>query len=498
MASAVDFGRLGLGFAAAVAAAIFLWFGTGLQPLWPLTWLAPLPVLLFANRASWLGAAVVAGAAWSLGNLNTWHYLHGVVALPLPVLLSMIASAALVFVMAVLLYRTLLRRGHFWMAVMAVPATGVSFEYLSSSLSVHGTYGNLAYSQLAFLPFLQLASITGPWGMTFLLLMFPAALAAGLHLRFVAPKQALRIVGASLGITLLVVLLGAVRLGLPAPGQPVKVGLIASDPPTSPDVADEGMAATKLFQTYADQAAKLAADGAQVIVLPEKLAVAVDPDTRDMDRMFQSLADTTHARIVVGLIHVSPPLKYNAARVYTPSAPVSTYNKHHMLPPFESNLEPGTALTLLPEPSGTWGVAICKDMDFTQLGREYGQAGAGLMLVPAWDFNLDRISHGHMAVMRGVESGFSIARAAKGGYLTVSDNRGRILAETTSDSAPFATLLANVPATHDSTVYMLLGDWFAWLTLGVLAFALVQVVRSQFAPSVELGSGSNIRRLSDT
>jgi apolipoprotein N-acyltransferase len=120
------------------------------------------------------------------------------------------------------------------------------------------------------------------------------------------------------------------------------------------------------------------------------------------------------------------------------------------------------------------------------------------MLVPAWDFNLDRISHGHMAVMRGVESGFSIARAAKGGYLTVSDNRGRILAETTSDSAPFATLLANVPATHDSTVYMLLGDWFAWLTLGVLAFALVQVVRSQFAPSVELGSGSNIRRLSDT
>src|SRR6185369_10487175 len=108
MASAVDFGRLGLGFAAAVAAAIFLWFGTGLQPLWPLTWLAPLPVLLFANRASWLGAAVVAGAAWSLGNLNTWHYLHGVVALPLPVLLSMVASAALVFVMAVLLYRTLL------------------------------------------------------------------------------------------------------------------------------------------------------------------------------------------------------------------------------------------------------------------------------------------------------------------------------------------------------------------------------------------------------
>lgn len=117
-------------------------------------------------------------------------------------------------------------------------------------------------------------------------------------------------------------------------------------------------------------------------------------------------------------------------------------------------------------------------MDFTRLSREYGQAGAGLMLVPAWDFDLDRTWHGHMALMRGVESGFSIARAAKQGYLTVSDNRGRILAETTSDSAPFATLLADVPTTHDSTLYMLLGDWFAWLALALLAVALIQACRA--------------------
>jgi apolipoprotein N-acyltransferase len=42
-------------------------------------------------------------------------------------------------------------------------------------------------------------------------------------------------------------------------------------------------------------------------------------------------------------------------------------------------------LTLMPEPSGTWGVAICKDMDFTPLSRQYSEAGAGLMLVPARD-----------------------------------------------------------------------------------------------------------------
>jgi len=179
----------------------------------------------------------------------------------------------------------------------------------------------------------------------------------------------------------------------------------------------------------------------------------------------------------VGLIHASPPVKYNEARVYAPGATLQSYDKHHMLPPFESKLKPGTTLTVLREPSGTWGVAICKDMDFTPLSRQYGEAGTGLMLVPAWDFVLDRWEHGHIAVMRGVEGGFSIARAAKQGYLTVSDNHGRILAETQSDSAPFAALVADVPVAHDTTLYLLLGDWFAWIALATFFSTLVRIYR---------------------
>jgi apolipoprotein N-acyltransferase len=98
------------------------------------------------------------------------------------------------------------------------------------------------------------------------------------------------------------------------------------------------------------------------------------------------------------------------------------------------------------------------------------------MLVPGWDFNIDRAWHGHIAVMRGVEDGFSIARAAKDGYLTVSDDRGRIVAETRSDSAPFATLLADVPAAHERTLYLLLGNWFAWLSFALCGLTLLRLV----------------------
>ena len=91
-------------------------------------------------------------------------------------------------------------------------------------------------------------------------------------------------------------------------------------------------------------------------------------------------------------------------------------------------------------------------MDFTDPSRQFGREGAGLMLVPAWDFNVDRAWHGHIAVMRGVEDGFSVSRVAKDGFLTVSNNRGQILEETRSDSAPFATIIATVPAGHSWTV----------------------------------------------
>jgi apolipoprotein N-acyltransferase len=86
-------------------------------------------------------------------------------------------------------FRALLRRSAWWSALLAFPGTWVSFEYLLNLVSPHGTAGSLSYSQLNFLPFLQLASVTGPWGMSFLLLLFSAALAIGVHLRHPARSR---------------------------------------------------------------------------------------------------------------------------------------------------------------------------------------------------------------------------------------------------------------------------------------------------------------------
>ncbi len=457
--------------------AVLVYFGTGLFPRWPLLWFAPLPLLLFAQRNSWWATGFAAFLGWGLGALNLQHYFGTVLQMPASVQLAIFAAPAVLFAASVLLFRALLRRGAPWSALLAFPATYTAFEYLTSLSSPHGTAGSLSYSQLNFLPFLQLASVTGPWGMTFFLLLFSSGLAIFLDQRKTAPRLVTRMLGVCWGLIAVVLIFGAVRLASSASEPKVKVGLVASDLPENQDVAHEGAGTERLFREYAARAEELASQGAQAVVLPEKLGVLLDSDQGGGDAILQSVADKANGVLVVGAIEVAPPVRYNQARIYLPAARLQKYNKHHMLPPFESRFKPGTTLELLNQPSGTWGVAICKDMDFTPLSREYGKRGAGLMLVPAWDFVVDRWSHGHIAVMRGVEDGFSIARAARQGYLTISDNRGRIVAETQSNAAPFATLLAEVPAAHDATIYEWFGDWFGWMSAAIVLMTCVQLYR---------------------
>jgi apolipoprotein N-acyltransferase len=353
----------------------------------------------------------------------------------------------------------------------------VSVDWLRYWVTPHGTAADLAYTQLNFLPFLQLASITGPWGMSFVLLLVPGAAAASIYLREREPRRA-KTVALVTGALLLVVLgFGVIRLIQPGQTQSVRIGLIASDRPAGEEIASPGEGTKQLLSQYAAQAKKLASQGAKVIVMPEKIVFARDTDALMKSEILQSVADETGATIVSGELHSSPDkLRYNRAEVYTPHAAVVSYDKEHLLPPFESDQTPGTAKLTIPRNGLQWGVAICKDMDFTSMSVAYAQLGASLMLVPAWDFNQDRTWHGDMAIMRGVEGGFSLARAAKNGYLMVADSRGRVIGRARSDSAPFATLIADVPVGHETTLFQLWGDWFAWLAVGLLAFVIVRVV----------------------
>jgi len=455
--------RLGAGLAAAGLTALLWWFGNGLHPVWWLTWLVPLPVLWLAPRVRWPWAALAAFAGAAAGNLNQWNYLHGYIGLPLGVIAWVVLAPGLTLAFCTLLFRRLLLCGRPLAASLAVPALWIAPQYANTLTSPHGTFGAIAYTQMDALPILQLAALTGLWGIGFLLLWLPAALAAA--------AMPARGIERWAGLTLCAVaVLGALgygvwRLRQPATGS-VRVGLVSLEHPIRPSLASaEGQA---LLQRYLTAVQQLADQGATVAVIPETSFATADHTVP----AFATLARNRGLLLDVGIEYQgTQPRERNIAMVFPPSGdPPATYSKRHLIPVFEDRYAPGNAYRLLDAPSRT-GLAVCKDMDFHDISRTYGALGAQLLLVPAWDFGVDGWLHSRMAIMRGVESGFAIARVARRGRLTLSDNRGRVVAESSSETQD-AQLIGTLPLHRHRTLYTRWGDWFAYADLALLGLLL--------------------------
>jgi apolipoprotein N-acyltransferase len=461
--------------AAGVAlAAVMMALGQGLHPIWLLAWLGPLPLLLLAMRRGWVHAGVAALVASILARLPFAGFLVRALEMPLSLAAAIVVIPALVVVASVLLARALVLRGSPWAGVLAFPAAMVAAEYAASA-GPDGTAGVLAYSQMECAPVLQLASVAGVWGISFLLGFAAAGLAVGLH------RRDGRMVVAVAATVLAVFAWGGWReaAGVAREIATVRVGQAAiaeTRAAIAQAVSGDAAGAGAILDAYDAQVAALARAGARVVVLPEELvgvrAGAEEPVRDRLSRM----AARDNVTLVAGVRVVATPQGTNVAMVFAPTGDLlGTYVKEHLVRGFEiPRLAPGNELFMLGEPVRA-GVAICKDMDFADPASDYAAAGAQLLLVPAWDFHDDGWLHGRMAIMRGVELGLPMVRSAQGGMLTVSDAFGRVLAQTVTGDA-VALQVADAPIGHVPTFYGRTGDWFAKMALALLAGVIVRLV----------------------
>jgi apolipoprotein N-acyltransferase len=443
------------------AAAYFLSIGLG--EVWVAAWIAPIPILWLAFQSTRRTAAIAAAAAFFLGSLNLFGYLSRVI--PVPIVLFLLALPALAFAAAVVAAQYTFHRAPPWAALFTFPAAWTTYEFLLSQVSPHGTALSLAYSQTDLLPLLQFASVTGLWGITFLVTMIPSAIAVAWASR--SPRVLLL----PAAIAIAVLTWGAVRLQYPLTGPATRIGLAATDQlPPDAFATEDPAQALAIARRFAAMAGQLASKGAQVVVLPEKIVGATPADSAAIMDVFRSAARDANITLIAGLNRVGIEPLRNVALVIGPDGAILTeYDKHHLLPGPETGYAIGRKPGLFHE---TWGVAICKDMDFTEWSRAYGRDGARVLVVPAWDFVVDARLHSRMAVVRSVENGFSMARSARQGNLTLTDGYGRITAETSSSPGPESLLVGDLKPGPGATLYTWLGDWFAWLNVIVLAVLL--------------------------
>lgn len=454
----------------ALLSAAGFYFSVGLGDQWWLAWLAPIPVLWFAfgDTKPW-PIFFAAFAALALGLLNLLRAYGGV--LPTPVLILSIGAPSIAFAASVVGAARVQRRLGGVPAMFAFAALWAMFDFFASFNSSGGSVSTPAAAQVGAPMLMQSASLVGFLGVTFLMGIVAAGLAATLRTRAPLPAAiavALFAINAGYGYW---------RMSEP-PKNTMRVALIESDDTVGRFQKDNKDATFKAIDAYTGEIAKLKDSRVQLIVLPENIS-RVSPAWRDEAQAKFAAVLPPNATLVVGFNTFVDGAVRNVSWAYTPGAktPV-TYEKRRLVPVLESAVfTPGPGPRTLA--NGT-GLEICKDMDFQAMIRADAVAThPTLLAVPAWDFDKDDWSHGRVAILRSVENGVPMARTARTGLLTLNDRYGRIVARARSVGR-FTTLIGDLPldGRGGNTLYDRIGDVFGWfcaaLGIGLVALSILR------------------------
>ena len=441
------------GAVATLLAGMLFLLSLDIGPLGPLALIAPVPVLVYALSAPrWYGVAAAAFLARIIGTLGlVWAY-HDV--LPPVALVAWILIHAVGFALLVLATRWIARGGPTWAALVSFPLLSTAGEFLFGLVSPHGSFGAIGNALVDVLPLLQLASLGGLAALAFCAGLF----AMTGTLAIVRPQawRALALIG---GVPIvLAAVFGFWRLSEPYETQK-RIALIAIDPISGRNAGDSNTVDIVTAYTAAVQGLPGKAD---FVLLPEAVFESAPAVSAAIEAPLQNAADAVAAPVIAGFDEtLADGRQVNSAVLFTPGAPTQRYIKRRLIPGLDVGYSTGDSVFV----DGTIGVTICKDLDFPAMIREYGARGVTLMLAPSWDFGTDGRLHAHMAVLRGVENGFALARAATDGRLTLSDRYGRIVAEAVTSPDQATVLTADLGLRSGGTLYARTGDVFAWLAV---------------------------------
>jgi apolipoprotein N-acyltransferase len=394
-------------------------------------------------------------------------------------------------------------------AVVAAPAwvaTELGRQYVWDGFP----WALLGYSQIRWLEIAQLASITGVYGLSLLLALTGAAAA------YLIVRRDRRSIAVAVAVVLVVAACGAwgrVRLNdrsLVNSGEPVRVAVlqanIAQQDKWNPALADG------ITNRYIDMTRQALARGATFIIWPESSTPFYFEQDLLRGSAIRRLAIEGKATLLLGSDQVEPVRAeqnrekpeervYNAAFVVRPDGRTgAVYRKMHLVPFGEyvpaqrllffvgpiveavSAFVPGTEAVLLPIGDHRASTAICYEVIYADLMRQFVVNGSELLTTITNDGWYGASSapyqHWDQAAMRSIENGRYLARAANTGISGFVDPYGRVIEKT-----PLFTqelLVADLRFVTARTIYTRLGDVVAWASLAITVAALLASARVRY------------------
>ena len=372
------------------------------------------------------------------------------------------------------------------------PFIWIGFEYILTHLLTGFPWGLLGYSQYKNLWFLQLASHTGIYGLSFILVLFQSLFVYSM----IHKKRAPFFVG-----LFLVVLLHfggwAIMKNNPSMEKSFRASVIQGNVPSDirwDQISD--MQKRNFFHQYLTLTSKAINQDSRLIVWPEfsvplcfSCPYNIYPEFKNELLRF---AQESGATLLIGTNETEQsrqlPRYYNTALCLHPDLTMSQYYKMHLVPfgeyiPYKKilffiekmthaigELSSGHEFVLHQFEEKKFGTPICYEIIFPDLVRKFVKKGADFLVTITNDGWYGKSSapfqHFAIAVVRAVENRRFLLRSATTGVSGIIDPYGRILSQT--DLMTQAYLTETVAPMDTLTPYTRFGDFapLASLTLG--------------------------------
>ncbi len=465
-----------------------------------LAWVALVPLLISlkeqtVTKGFWLGG--IAGLFYFTGTVhwvtNSVHFYGNIPLVPASLITLLLCVYLALYPALFAAASVSLRKDHPALFFIAAPALWTALELARTYVFSGFPWSLLGYSQYTVLPVIQVADITGVYGVSFLLVLVNAATA-----EFIADRKNYPAVIAVVLAVSLVLGYGFTKLHAPETSGGITIsvvqGNIEQDKKWDPAYQAETIAVYKRLTRVALE------KHPDLVIWPETAVPFYFNGEQQSDRMLTADLISFVKQNRVPLLFGSPTYERqpnrrivgrNSAFLLSADGRVdATYHKIHLVPfgeyvPLKSVLffvekmvqaigdfQAGDDYTVMTVPYGgadkqretKLSTVICYEIIFPDLVRRFVNSGATIMTTVTNDAWFGRTAapyqHFSMAVLRAVENRVPIARAANTGISGFIDSRGRIL-ETSAIFTEAELTRKLVPGT-ERTFYTKYGDLFSY------------------------------------
>lgn len=387
---------------------------------------------------------------------------------------------------------------------VTAPLLWVSLEFLKAHLISGFPWASLGYSQYKFLHVIQIADITGVYGVSFLIVAVNAALFGLFMLRKERVlRNRIRIISISSVVFLFVLSLcyGYYRLSrdYDSTDRGVKIAVLQGNIPQN--LKWDSSFKRRTVDIYKRLTNEAAGHNPDLVIWPETAApFFFQEESQYRDEIFD-IASAGHTYLLFGnpayeITDNNVQNMLNSAYLISPEREtLARYDKIHLVPFGEyvplskilffiekitegtGDFTSGRDYVVMELPQGKFGVVICYEVIFPELVRKFVRDGAGFMITITNDAWFGKTSapyqHFTMAVFRSVENRIYFARSANTGVSGFISPKGEI--QQASPIFEESLLIRNIFPSDTKTFYTKHGDMFAY---GAILMTCIMLIKS--------------------